>query len=309
MLKRKGRFSAYLRRIRSFSSEFFSNRLGVFGFVVLVAFAAVVAVGPRIAPYNPLSLKSIGVGPPFAPPSWIRLIDPSVPESDTFGLLGTDEIGRDIFSQVVYGSRISLFVGFSAALISITVGTIVGLVAGYFGGILDQLLMRATDILLTIPTLPLMIVLAAILGSSIFNLVVVIGALGWQSTARIIRSQVLSLKESPFVESSRAIGSSDFRIIFRILLPNVAPLVYVNAALTVANVIFLEAGLSFLGLGDPNHISWGLMLFYANEYMAAMRGAWWYVVPPGLCILLVVMSFIFVGHALDDVLNPRLRRR
>jgi peptide/nickel transport system permease protein len=281
----------------------------MFGLIVLTTFALLAIFTPYIAPYNPMKMSSVAAGGYLVPPSWARFFNPSLSESEVFGLLGTDEIGRDIFSELLYGSRISLLIGFSAAFISLTIGTIIGLMAGFMGGVVDEVFMRITDVLLTIPQLPLLIVLAAVLGSSIYNLILVIGVLGWQSTARIIRSQVLSLKETPFIEASKAIGASDARIIFRILLPNVAPLIYVNATLNIAGVIFSETSLSFLGLGDPNHISWGMMLYFAHQYLAAMHGAWWYIIPPGICILLVIVSFIFVGHTLDEVLNPMLRRR
>jgi len=299
----------YIKRLKNFSSMYFRNRLGVAGLLLLLVFILVAMLAPYIAPFNPHDVKSIGVSQPFSPPFWIKFFDKSIPSDKVYGLLGTDELGRDIFSQVVYGARVSLIVGFLAAFISIFVGTVIGLISGYIGGVVDEILMRITDILLIIPGLPLMIVLAAILGSSLMNLITVIGITSWPSIARIIRSQVLTVKEMKFIEAARAIGCGDGYIIFKHILPNVSPLIYVNAALNIANAILIEAGLSFLGLGDPNYISWGMMLFFADQYQALIKLAWWYVFPPGLCILLVVSSFVFIGHALDEILNPRLRLR
>ncbi|MCS7385431.1 MAG: ABC transporter permease [archaeon GB-1867-005] len=299
----------YARGLKEFFKMFFRNRFGVIGFSLISFFIIIAIFAPYIAPYNPTDIRSIGVAKPFSPPSWIKLFDKSVSDDSVFGLLGTDELGRDLFSQIIYGTRVSLLIGFSAAFISIFIGTIIGLISGYYGGIIDEVLMRTTDILLIIPGLPLMIVLAAILGSSIMNLITVIGITSWPPIARIIRSQVPSVKEMKFVEVARAVDCGDGYIIFSHILPNVSPLIYVNTAINIANAILIEAGLSFLGLGDPNYISWGMMLFFADQYQALIKLAWWYVIPPGLCILLVVLSFIFIGHALDEILNPRLRLR
>ncbi len=299
----------YSRSIGEFLRTFLRNKFGIVGSSILIVFVLTAIFAPYIAPYDPTDVNSIGVAPPFSPPSWVKIFDNSIPKDKVFGLLGTDELGRDIFSQIIYGTRVSLLIGFAAAFISIFIGTIIGLVSGYYGGVIDEALMRITDILLIIPGLPLMIVLAAVLGSSIMNLIFVIGITSWPSIARIIRSQVLTVKEMKFVEVARAVGAGDGYIIFRHILPNVSPLIYVNAAINIANAILIEAGLSFLGLGDPNYISWGTMLFFADQYQALIKLAWWYVFPPGLCILLVVLSFIFIGHALDEILNPRLRLR
>lgn len=301
--------SSYSKRFKEFSTIFFKNKFGLIGTTLLTIFMFMAIFAPQISPYNPLDIRSIGVAKPFSMPSWVKIFDRSIPDDMIFGLLGTDEIGRDIFSQIVYGSRASLLIGFSAAFIAVFIGTIIGLISGYYGKIIDEILMRMTDVLLIIPGLPLMIVLTAILGPSIRNLILVIGITSWPSIARIIRSQVLVVKEMKFIEVARAVGCGDSYIIFKHILPNVSPLIYVNTAINIANAILIEAGLSFLGLGDPNYISWGNMLFFAEQYQALLRLAWWYVLPPGICILLVVLSFIFIGHALDEVLNPRLRMR
>ncbi len=224
-----------------------------------------------------------------------------------FGLLGTDHFGRDLFSQLIWGSRVSLFVGLMAAFVGVVIGLIVGLVSGYLGGMVDEILMRFADMLLVIPFLPLVLVLIAVLGSSIWNLVILLGLLGWMSFSRIIRSQVLSLKERAFVEAARAAGAGAGHIILRHLLPNVLSLVYVNLALTVPTIITVEAALSWLGLGDPNTMTWGMML-HNLQYWGAYKD-WWWVLPPGICISLLSLSFVLIGYAIDEIVNPRLRKR
>jgi len=226
-----------------------------------------------------------------------------------FGLLGTTNWGADAWSQLIYGSRISIMIGILATSLATAVGVIVGMVAGYFGGKVDEVLMRVVDFLLVIPGLPLMMVLAAFLGASIQNIIIVIAILGWTGTSRLIRSQVLAEKNKAYVESARAIGASDTYIMFRHILPNVTPILFANITLGVVGAILSEAGLSFLGLTNPEDPSWGRMLADARTGGAFSTGAWWVVLFPGLMITLLSLSFTFVGHTLDQVLNPRLRER
>jgi peptide/nickel transport system permease protein len=226
-----------------------------------------------------------------------------------FGILGTTNWGADAWSQLVYGSRISIIIGILATALSTAVGVIVGMVAGYFGGKVDEVLMRVVDFLLVIPGLPLMMVLAAFLGADIFNIIIVIAILGWTGTSRLIRSQVLAEKNKAYVESARAIGASDTYIMFRHILPNVTPILFANITLGVVGAILSEAGLSFLGLTNPEDPSWGRMLADARTGGAFSTGAWWVVLFPGLMITLLSLAFTFVGHTLDQVLNPRLRER
>lgn len=224
-----------------------------------------------------------------------------------YGLLGTDQLGRDIFTQFLYGARISLFVGLLAAVLSVVIGLVVGLVSGYLGRVVDEVLMRFSDMLLVLPGLPLLIVLMAVLGANMWNLIFIIGLLGWMGFARTVRSQTLSLKERPFVEAAKAVGAGRFHIILRHILPNVMSLVYVTLALSVPNAIISEAALSWLGLFDPTVISWGRMLYDA-ETTQSIEKVWW-VIPPGISIALVSLSFILLGYALDEILNPKLRQR
>ena len=229
----------------------------------------------------------------------------------SWGLLGTDSRGFDVFSQTVYGSRISLFVGLLAAGIGIGLGLVVGLLAGFLGKLIDEILMRFTDMMLVIPALPLLIVLVAVLGANIWNLIIVIGFLGWMGFARVIRAQVLTLRERPFIEAARASGAGPGRIIAKHVFPNIVSLTYVNLALSVPAAILTEAALAFLGLSDPTNVSWGNMFYQVqvSDSLAHFPPLWWWVLPPGISIALISLSFILIGYALDDIFNPRLRKR
>jgi peptide/nickel transport system permease protein len=228
---------------------------------------------------------------------------------DYFGILGTTDKGADAFSQLLWGTRISLTIGILATAISTVVGVVVGMTAGYFGGKLDEILMRIVDFLLVIPGLPLMMVLAAFLGPTIENIIVVISILGWTGTSRLIRSQVMAEKNKAYVESAKAIGASDTYIIYRHILPNVTPILFADITLGVVGAILSESGLAFLGLTDPSQPSWGRMLADAQAAGGFSNGAWWVVIFPGLMITILSLAFTFVGHTLDQVLNPRLIER
>jgi peptide/nickel transport system permease protein len=228
------------------------------------------------------------------------------PSGNTY-VLGTDARGRDIFSQLIWGSRVALLVGFASAFFTISIGVIVGLVAGYLGGRVESILMRFTDVILVIPGLPLVIILAAVLGAGIGNIILVIAFVGWPGVARVIRAEVLSLKERPFIDSARVTGASNVRIMFRHVAPNVAPLAFLYMTFAVSGAILTEAALSFIGLGDVNTISWGIMLQDVSQSKALQ--AWWWLLPPGLAITMISLAFFLVGRAFDEIVNPRLRKR
>ena len=221
--------------------------------------------------------------------------------------LGTTESGADVLSQLLTGARVSIVVGFAAALISAVLGAAVGLAGGYFGGWPDRILDALENWFLVLPTLPLMVVLARLLNPSLTVLILVIGLTSWAGTGRIVRAQVLTLKERSFVERARALGAHDGYIIRTHILPNTLPLIFANTVLIVAVAILSEAALAFLGLGDPTRISWGSMLENAFDAGAPSAGAWWYVIPPGLCITTLVLAVALLGFLFEGHINPRLR--
>jgi len=225
------------------------------------------------------------------------------------GLLGCDNVGADIWTQLVHGARISLEIGILCAVASASIGILVGVVTGYLGGVVDELMMRIVDILLCLPFLPLLLTLVFLFGKNIFYIVLFIAIFGWQGLSRLIRSKVLSLRETAFVECARASGASRFHIIIKHLVPNVLPIAFASLVLSVPGAILFEASLSFLGFGDPRVPTWGKMLHHAFGFGAFTNLAWWWLVPPGLAITTLCLAFVFMGHALDEVVNPRLRRR
>ncbi len=237
------------------------------------------------------------------PPTWVK----SVPSGNSY-LLGTDAQGRDIWSQLVYGSRVALLVGFAAAFFSITIGVVIGLVSGYFGKAIDSVLMRLADVILVLPFLPLVIILAAVLGPSVWNIVWAITLVGWPGVARTIRAETLSLKERPYIDAARITGASHSRIMFRHIAPNVMPLAFLFATFSVSGAILTEAALSYIGLGDPTSMSWGMML-HTIQTSGAQLTAWWWLLPPGVAITLICLGFFMIGRAFDEIVNPRLRKR
>ncbi len=239
-----------------------------------------------------------------------RYLAPLAPGSYPSGNLyiwGTDNQGRDILSQFIWGSRVALMVGFASALLAVGIGTTVGLVSAYVGRKTDVVLMRATDVVLVLPLLPLLIILAAVLGASITSIILVIALLAWPGTARVIRSQVLSLKERPYIQSAKVTGASHLRIMFRHIFPNVLPLVFLYMTFAVSGAIFLEAALSFLGLGDISTPSWGTMLSTVQQ--SDLISAWWWLLPPGLGITFLSLAFFLTGRAVEEIIHPRLRTR
>lgn len=273
----------------SFLQRFARNRAGAVGCTILMILLAAAIFAGHLGGPSPRTMRA----KPLAPPS----------RNHPFG---TDDLGRDIWTGVLHGTRVSLFVGVVAAGTSSIIGILVGSVAGYYGGRVGDLLMRVTEFFIVIPTFLLALVLVAVSRPSIWNIIMTIGILGWPSTARLARAEFLALREREFVAAARAIGAKSLRVVFRQILPNAAPPLIVSASLGVAAAILVEAGLSFLGLGDPNLYSWGLMLRNSREFL---RMAWWMPTFPGLAIFVTVLSLNLVGDGLNDALNPRLRER
>lgn len=284
---------------------FVSNRSGVVGLVILLLFIGMSFMA------DPLYKAGLIQNPNHFTESSNYTIALSPPSSSH--LLGTDERGRDVVSEVFYGTGASLVVGFAAAAITMILGAVVGLIAGAYGKAVDEFLMRATDLFLVIPWLPLAVILAMFLPPlgqpSMSKIIVVIGVTSWPATARIVRSQVLTVKERTYVERAVSVGASRWQVMRTHLLPNVFPLVFANAIISVSYAILSAAFLAFLGISDITQMTWGLMLYNAFNYGGFASEAWWYILPPGICIVLVVLGFTFVSFALDDILNPKLRKR
>jgi peptide/nickel transport system permease protein len=282
------------RSMRRFWRAYRRDTMGVIGLIILVVFIAI-AIFAIFADKSGTKITE-ATGPRLAPPS---LDYP----------LGTDDQGRSVLTLTIQGAKVSLLVGLSATAITMVIGAGVGLIAGFRGAWSDVVLMRITDWGLVIPWLVLAIALASIFGQNLSVIILVIGLTTWPSTARLVRAQVLSVKERPYVERARALGASNWHLITRHILPNVMPVIMANTVLIVAIAILSETALSFLGLGDPFSISWGQILEQANHGAASTQGAWWWLGAPGVCIVLVVLGFTMIGFALDQIINPRLRER
>ena len=266
--------------------------MALLGLVMLLSVVLMALFADVLAPYDPTA-RVEGTLDVLAPPNAEHL-------------LGTDDVGKDVLSQMIYGTRVSLMVGFTGSFVSVCIGTLVGMGAGYFGGRTDAIAMRFVDFLMVIPGLPLMMVIISVWGRGLEKIIIVIGLLYWVSTARLVRSQVLSIKERQFITRARALGVGGWRIIVRHILPQVTPLVVAQGVLAISNAIINEAVLSFLGLGDPTRISWGMMLNFAFARAVGRRG-WWFLLPPGFAIVWVSLSVIMIGTAMEEIVNPRLR--
>jgi peptide/nickel transport system permease protein len=296
-----------IRSMRDFWRRFASRRDGLIGAVIL-AFFALLAIAPDLF-VGPLQTVTNASSTTLNPPS----------PQDIFG---TDELGRDVLNLTVWGTRVSMLIGLLATVVTVVLGALIGIVSGYLGGWVDTVLMRLTDFFLVIPTFVLAIILAPIIleligtdaqlfgiRATLFVIVVVIGITSWSSTARIVRSQAISVKERPFVDRARAVGAGSGWIMRHHILPNVMTLIVANTVLTFAGSVLTETTLSFIGLGDPFEPSWGQILNDAQTTGAPGLGAWWWILPPAASIVLVVLAFTLLGNALDDVMNPRLRAR
>ncbi len=279
-------------RLKENIRTFFCNKLGVAGLILILLFVFMAIFAPVLAPYDPFER----VGEPFESPSLEHL-------------LGTNDLGNDILSELIYGSRISITVGIMAATIAMLIGSFIGLLAGYFGGKLDAILMRVVDIALVMPMLPLMILMATFLGPSFWNIIIVIGALSWARPARVIRAQVKTIKSRGYIEAVNVVGGKSSYIIFHHILPSTMSSVISQLILVSSRSILMETSLSFLGLGDPTQKSWGTVLYYAQAKSAFLTDAWlWWILPPGILITVLVISFSYIGNALEEIANPRLRR-
>jgi peptide/nickel transport system permease protein len=266
------------------------RKAAVVGLALIALFVLLAIIAPLISPYS-ASAQTCAV---YAPPSihhW----------------LGCDDGGIDMLSELMQGGRTSLVIGFAATLIAMVIGGGVGIVSGYFGRWIDVTLMRITDYLLVIPDLVFAMVIADIWGASLFHVILVIGILEWTSTARVIRAQVMSVKERVYIKRAKAIGSGHARIVWKHILPQVGPLLIANTVITVAIAIYLETALAFLGLEDPTVTTWGTILEHAFDRTAVSSGAWWAIVPDGFAIALVIVGCFLFGQAVEDALNPRLK--
>lgn len=276
-------------RLAEFWKAFRRSAPGVAGLGIVAAMLLVALTAGMIAPRSPTALSRDSLQTP-GPRHW----------------MGTDDLGRDILAGVVYGARLSLLVGFLTAGASTLIGICVGGIAGYYGGKLDDLLMRLTEFFMVVPRFFLALVIVALFGASLWGIILVLTILSWPTTARLFRAEILRLKGQEYVLAARAMGSSDHRILVGQLLPNALSPVIVSVSVQVAYAIILEAGLSFLGLGDPANRSWGVMLSNAQQFL---RQAWWMATFPGLAIFLAVLGFNLIGDGVNDALNPRLRTR
>jgi len=291
----------HLRTFKEFvlvsARPFREDKVGLWALLLLLFFIFLAIGGTRITPYSPSEGNYLADG------SLARL----QPPSRQFWF-GTTNMGQDVLSQTIAGARIAITIGFLSALCIVFIGTNVGLISGYFGKHVDDLLMRITDVAYGIPFIPFAIVLITLTGVGTKSVILVITLLLWRTSARVIRSQVLSLKERPFVMAARVAGAGHLRLIYVHIAPNVFPFSMLYIAFGVAWAIMAEASMGFLGLGDPLAISWGQMLYYAFR-SGAIRIAWWWVLPPGLSIVLVVASCYMIGRTFEHIANPRLRAR
>jgi peptide/nickel transport system permease protein len=273
------------------------SKTGTVGFIIVLAMILVAAAAPWIAPHDPTKQNPANM---LKPPVWMEGGSMEYP-------LGTDNLGRDLLSRIIFGSQVSLLVGVSAVVVAGLIGVLVGLLAGFYGGAIDNVLMRLVDSFLAIPNILLILVVISVFGPSLLNLILVIGLTNWVNYARIVRGEVLSIKEREFVRASRSIGTHHVTIICKHILPNVISSFIVIATLSVATTIILEASLSFLGLGiQPPTISWGGMLNSGRNYLAT---SWWVATFPGIAITITVLGIIFLGDWLRDVLDPRSQGR
>lgn len=283
-----------LAALRRFAREFTSRPSAMAGLAILVAVTVLALAAPLFIHTGDLTVVN-APGQPIAPPS------ARFP-------LGTDYAGRSILPLLIWGARPSLAIGVISTALTMVVGSAIGLLAGHYGGISSRVLMALTDWFIALPTLPLAIALAAVLGQGDSSITIAIAVTSWPGTARLIRAQTLAVEARPFIERAKALGARDGQLVMRQVLPNVAPFILVSATLTVAGAILSETTLAFLGLGNPTDVSWGSMINQAFFQGAVSAGAWWYILPPGIAIVIVVLGFTLIGRAVENILNPRMAR-
>ncbi len=280
-------------RVDRFLSVVKSDRMGMVGLAIFVVLLFIAIFAPVLAPYDPTAQDYAAV---FQPPS-------------SEHLLGTDANGRDIFSRLLYGTRPAFYVGLSSAAVVAVIGTAVGVVSGYYGGLIDEVLMRTVDFLYGVPFLPFVIMLVTLWEPSIYTLLIALWVLLWRGTARVVRSHTLTLKEKPFIKSARAAGASDTRIILKHITPNVLPLSLLYGSFAIGWSILTEANVSYLGFGDPTLISWGQMLLEAQLRHALIRDAWWWIIAPGFMIMITIISVFAIARGYEEELDPTLEER
>ena len=286
----QGAMNLFLKNLRR-------DKLALFGAVLLIIFIGIGVFSDVIAPYEPTERH-------YSEDGKIKRLEPPSKEH----WFGTTDVGRDIFSQVILGTRTALIVGILAAILTTFVGSTLGIISGFYGGIVDSIIMRIVDFFYAIPFIPFVIVLSAVLKPSMWNIILAVTLLSWRTVARLVRSQVLSISKRPFIKAARVSGAGNIRIMFKYILPNVIPIILLEMAFMVNWAIMAEASIAFLGFGDPNKQSWGQILHY-SFVTGNSRNAWWWMGPPGLAIVLLLLSIFFLARALEEVVDPRLRRR
>ncbi len=284
-----------LAALRRFAREYAARPAAMAGLGILLALTIMALAAPLFIHASDLDVIN-APGQPLAPPS------ARFP-------LGTDYAGRSILTLLIWGTRPSLAIAVLATALTMLLGSVIGLLAGHYGGIVSRVLMAVTDWFIALPTLPLAIALAAVLGQGDTSITIAIAVTSWPGTARLIRAQTLAVEARPFIERARALGARDSQLVLRQVLPNVAPFILVSGTLTVSGAIISEVTLAFLGLGNPTDVSWGSMINQAFFQGAVTRGAWWYLLPPGIAIVIVALAFTMIGRAVENILNPRLARK
>ena len=298
------------RRTTRFWRVFRASRLGMVGMIILLIFVFMALSAPILTSTGLLrSPDTTLCGADFHTCSLGSADEVRFAPPNSIVWLGTDQLARDVFRRLWWGSQVTMLIGTLATVFSMGIGTVVGMVSGYYGGWLDEILMRITDFFLVLPTLVFALILLAIIGPGFWNMVIAIAVTFWASTARLVRSQVLSLKERQFVERARAAGTGKIRIVWIHIFPNAFSLVFAEAILTIAVAILTESFLSFLGFMSLDVITWGVLIEQAYGNYAIERGLVWWIVAPGLAIVAVVLGFTLLGYALDEIMNPRLRKR